>query len=120
MGEPWCLRTEVAKALRGHWRGPWDELSGECQARWLARADYVVVAIEKRRMEKKSKLVADWRDSWRWASVQLAILAPIALEGIWYVLSSMPPELRAYIRLPVFVLFAVLAVLARVWNQRKK
>lgn len=116
MGEPWRL-IEVAKALRGDWQPDWDDLPQDQQRRWLARAERVIHAMEQ---PKEGKLVEDWRQSWRWASVQLAILAPLALEGIWWVLSSAPPELRAYIRLPVFVLFAALAVLARIWNQQKK
>lgn len=70
---------------------------------------------------KKGRLIGDWKWVLRKShSIKLAILAPIALEAIWYVLSSAPPELRSYIRLPVFIAFAVLAGLARVWNQERK
>jgi hypothetical protein len=63
-------------------------------------------------------LVEDWRCVLkRAASIRLAIVAPILLEGLWAVLSAAPPEMRAFISLPVFVLMAVAAILARLWRQ---
>lgn len=70
--------------------------------------------------EKPRRLVEDWRwvllKSW---SVRLAVAAPFFLQVLWEVLSAAPPELRAFISLPVFALLAALAILARVWNQKR-
>jgi hypothetical protein len=70
-------------------------------------------------LEKLDKWLVD---DWRWvvrksASVKLAIVAPILLEGLWVVLSSAPPEMRVFIPLPLFVLMAVGAIVARLWKQ---
>jgi hypothetical protein len=63
-------------------------------------------------------LVDDWRAVLRKShSVKLAVVAPVFLEGVWAVLSSAPPELRAFISMPVFVLLAAAAVAARLWKQ---
>ena len=105
-------RTRVAKALRGDYgKLPWDEASEACRGIWLARADEVLA-------DKGGKLVEDWKTvllkSW---SVRLAVLAPVALSVAWDILATLPPDLRAYVKLPVFVLFAVLAAGSRIWKQ---
>lgn len=106
-------RIRLARALRGEW----DTLTPSQQAPWLRMADRV---LESKNMpkQKRKRLVHDWRDVLRCSwSVRLALVAPIALEAIWTVLSSLPPELRAFISLPIFIVFAGLAILARIWNQ---
>lgn len=67
---------------------------------------------------KKKRLVHDWRDVLRksW-SVRLAVLAPIVLEAVFSVLVSLPPEVRVFISVPVFIVLAGAAIVARVWNQ---
>lgn len=66
----------------------------------------------------EKKLVDDWRAVLkRAASIKLAIVAPILLEALWTVLSAAPPEMRMFISLPVFVLMAVGAIVARLWRQ---
>ena len=69
--------------------------------------------------EKPSRLVSDWRSALKWWSVRLAILAPFALEAIWTVVSAAPPELRAFIRMPLWFALAGLAIAARMWNQKR-
>jgi hypothetical protein len=69
-----------------------------------------------RRLERH--LVDDWRAILRKsASIKLAVVAPILLEAVWAILSSAPPEMRALIGLPVFILMALAAILARLWRQ---
>jgi hypothetical protein len=79
---------------------------------------WLLIAEGALKPEPKGRLVPNWRDVLRRShSVKLAVLAPFALEAIWYVASSAPPELRAFITLPAYVVLAVLAIAARLWRQ---
>lgn len=107
-------RIRLARALRGEW----DSLSPSQQAPWLRMADRV---LESKNMEEKPKrLIDDWRcvlkKSW---SVKLALLAPIVLEAVFSVLTMLPPEVRVFISIPVFVVLAGAAIVARIWNQTR-
>ena len=72
----------------------------------------------------KGKLVADWRSSWKWLSVQFAALASLVIgwllaypETILQTLNMLPSELRPWCPPALsFGLFAVV-VLARLWKQ---
>ena len=72
----------------------------------------------------KGKLVADWRSSWKWLSVQLAALAGLVIGWIFasplellQILYMIPAEVR--VNLSPFVTVAVVAVVvgARLWKQ---
>ena len=78
-------------------------------------------------MEKKSRLVDDWRSSWRWASMQFNALAAVLigvglnnLDVIASVLSLAPPEVRAFVPIPIAVGVFVIVAALRLWKQNKK
>jgi hypothetical protein len=70
------------------------------------------------------KLVWNWRSSWRWFSMQLALVGSLALGALFAwpeillsTLNMLPAELRPWCPpLVSFVLFAVVA-LVRLWKQ---
>lgn len=74
----------------------------------------------------KGRLVSDWRSAWKWLSVQLALVASLAVgwlfaypEIILSTINMLPVEARAMVSPVVsFVLFA-LVLAARLWKQRK-
>lgn len=78
-------------------------------------------------MNRKPKLVRDWRSSWRWLSMRLAALGSAAVayvlaspEILLTTLNQLPPEIRAIF--PPFAglaLFAIVAA-ARLWNQQHR
>jgi len=79
---------------------------------------WILIAEQAMPPEPKGRLIPNWKQVLRRShSVKLAVIAPFVLEAVWYVASSAPPELRAFITLPAYVVLAVLAVGARVWRQ---
>ena len=64
-------------------------------------------------------LVANWRDAWRWFSVQ-AFAVIIALPMIWM---ALPPDVKAYVpegwKPWIMVLLAVAGITGRVIDQQK-
>lgn len=109
-------RIRLARAIRKEWH----ELSPSQKAPWLRMADRVLEAKGLNMEEKPKRLVEDWRDVLRrsW-SIRLAVLAPVVLEAVFSVLVSLPPEVRVFISIPVFVVLAGAAIVARIWNQSK-
>lgn len=65
------------------------------------------------------KLVPDWRQAWRWFSVQ-ALAAIIAFPIVW---STLPPEVREHVPdtwLPwIMLLIAIGGLLGRLKDQSK-
>lgn len=66
---------------------------------------------------KLMRLVPDWREAWRWHSVQImAVLA--VLPSVW---AALPPDVKAWVpeswQLPIFGLLAVAGVVLRVRDQ---
>jgi hypothetical protein len=119
------LRVAIAKHLRGEHRLlSWDETTAATRMRWLLMADGILDTIAQHKRDNsmlskiEHRLVDDWRCVLkRAASIKLAIVAPIVLQGLYEVLAAAPPELRVYISVPAFVLLAVGAIVARVWRQ---
>lgn len=68
-----------------------------------------------------TRLVEDWREAWRWWSVQMHLLASMVLMAVQLV-PAMPGELQAIIPQPwgavVTALWTLLGLYARVAKQR--
>jgi len=68
------------------------------------------------------KLVPDWRECWRWASVQLAALLTLAVTGLLATSPLTLLQILAFVPAPVRALIGVTAFLlwlaARLWKQR--
>ncbi len=72
-----------------------------------------------------ARLVADWRDAWKWASVRLAALggiltailtaAPSFARELW---DQLPPEVRATAPGWAPLLVAALPILVRIYKQK--
>jgi len=66
------------------------------------------------------KLIPDWKDAWKWFSVQ-ALAAIIALPIVW---ASLPSDAKAFIpdgwEKWIVILLAVAGILGRVIDQNRK
>ena len=74
----------------------------------------------------KGRLVPDWRSAWRWVSVQLSVVAGLAVGWIFasplellQILSMIPPEVRRGLSPLVTAVVVAIVVGARLWKQRK-
>lgn len=72
----------------------------------------------------KPFLIPNWRDSWKWLSVQLAALAGLAAGWIFanplellQILYMIPAEVRAGLSPIVTVVVVAVVVGARLWKQ---
>ena len=114
-------RLDLARAIRGR---DWDDLTQAQKSRYLRMADRALLAMKP--PAKKGKLVDDWRSSWKWASMQFNALAAVLvglalnnLDVIASVLAMAPPELRAFIPIPVAAGVFVTVAGLRLWKQNK-
>lgn len=112
-GEVPCRQRKSSLAIR---------IARERARYWDAVADKLGGKVE----EKQSRIVEDWRDAWKWLSVQFAALASVLtgaalsnLDILAAVLSMAPPEVRGFVPIGVSVgLFAVVLLL-RLWKQNR-
>lgn len=82
------------------------------------------MAIKQKLVEKADKsFVDDWRDAWKWLSVQAAVLAGIIVtlstqypEEFAKVLEMIPEDLRPFISL---IVFSFLPIYLRLRDQSK-
>ena len=71
-----------------------------------------------------ARMIPNWRDSWKWLSIQLAALSALAIGWVFasplellQILAMIPAEVR--VKLSPFVTVAVVAIVvgARLWKQ---
>ena len=100
-------------------RVEWAEATATTRMRWMLRAEEIRKRMEQD--EPKSRLIPEWRDVLKRAhSVKLALVSPFVIPIVWEVLSAAPPELRAFISIPIWFALAGVAILMRIWNQHPK
>lgn len=88
---------------------------------------WLVLAERSMEPEKRSRLVEDWRESWRWASMRFnaiaAVVVGLALNNIDVlvsVLSMAPPVARPFVAVGVGVALFVIVAGLRLWKQNRK
>lgn len=127
------IRFFVAMRLRGEgWKTPWHMLSAAQRRPWLEMADTALAAIAEYNRETamlakiEKRLVDDWKECWRWASMRFNALASILVGAALYnldtlaaVLAMAPPEVRVFIPIPVMVALFVTVAALRLWKQNR-
>lgn len=71
----------------------------------------------------KDRLVDDWRDLLKWASVQWALLGTVVLPFLQFAPSSLPADVQAMlppsVRATITGLWCIGFVVLRVWQQKQ-